>query len=416
MNNNNKLKTFDRWPRAIIFIDMNAFFASVEQLDFPEFAGKPIGITNGEIGTCIITCSYEARKFGVKTGMRLKEARKLCPALIQRPARPNRYAEVSSNIMNAFQELTDVIEVFSVDEAFLDVTHSQSLLGSPIDMGKRAKQLVFEVSGLLCSVGVAGDKTTAKYAASLHKPNGFFVVHPDDSESFLADAPIDALSGINKGIKRFFAKYSVALCRDMKKIPISIPAKRFGNIGRRLWLMCQGLDPDPVHCIVPPPKSVGHGKVMPPNTTDKSVIKTYLLHMIEKVAARLRHHNLQSQHFFIGLRTNDWGWIGGHYQLVHATDDGKLIYRLAAEFLDKEWHGQGVCQVQVTALSPIENHEQLDLFYSQPEIPSKLNAVIDKINDKYGEFTIAPAQLLTKSKMPNVIAPSWKPNGHRRIV
>ena len=414
--NNNKSGTFIKWPKAIIFVDMNAFFCSVEQYDFPELAGQPIGVTNGQIGTCIITCSYEARQRGVKTGMRLKEARQLCPNLIQRPSRPERYAEVSSRIMQAFIELTDTIEIFSVDEAFLDVTASQSLFGDPVNMGKRAKEIVYEVCGLMCSVGVACDKTTAKYAASLHKPNGFYAVHPEDSESFLADAPLDALCGINKGVKRFFAKYGVIYCRDMKNIPISIPAKRFGNIGRRLWLMCQGKDPDPVHCIVPPPKSVGHGKVMPPNTTDKTIIKTYLLHMTEKVASRLRHHHLQAQTFFIGLRTNDWGWLGGHYQLVHSTDDGKLIYRLTAEFLEKQWHGQGVCQVQVTALSPTDNFEQLDLFYSQPEHSKKVNAVIDKINDKYGEFTIAPAQLLTRSKMPNVIAPSWKPNGHRKLL
>jgi DNA polymerase-4 len=416
MNNNNNLANFTLWPRAIIFVDMNAFFASIEQNDFPELAGRPIAVTNGALGTCIITCSYEARQHGVKTGMRLNDARKLCPDLIQRPSRPERYAAVSSQIMQAFLELTDTIEIFSVDEAFLDVTHSQSLFGSPIDMGKRTKQIVYETCGLMCSVGVAADKTTAKYAASLHKPNGFYAVHPADSESFLADAPLDALCGINKGVKRFFAKYDVLTCKDMKKIPISIPAKRFGNIGRRLWLMCQGNDPEPVRSIVPPPKSIGHGKVMPPNTTDKTIIKTYLLHMAEKVATRLRHHNLQAQHFFIGLKTHHWGWIGGHYQLIHPADDGQLIYRLAAEFLAKEWHGQGVGQVQVTALSPIEKHEQLDLFYTEPVNSKKVNTVIDKINDKYGEFTIAPALLLTRSKMPNVIAPSWKPSGHRKLL
>lgn len=412
-NKNNKLPL---WPRAIIFVDMNAFFASIEQKDFPELQGKPVAVTNGQVGTCIITASYEARRCGIKTGMRLKEARTLCPDLIQRSSRPNRYAEVSSSIMAAFQELTDTIEVFSVDEAFLDVTGSQALFGSPVEMGKRAKQIVFETTGLMCSVGVAGDKITAKYAGSLHKPNGFCAVHPDDSESFLADAPIDALCGIGKNIKRFFAKYDVVYCGDMKKIPISIPAKRFGNVGRRIWLMCQGLDPDPVHCIVPPPKSIGHGKVMPPNTRDKIVIKTYLMHMAEKVAARLRHHHFKAQSFFIGLRTNDWGWIGGKYQLGQLTDDGKTIYRLAVKILEDEWNGQGIGQVQITALSPAASGEQLDLFYSGEDKHQKSNAIVDAINNKYGEFTIAPASLLMRSKMPNVIAPAWKPTGHRKTV
>ena len=351
-----------------------------------------------------------------KTGMRLKEARKLCPTLIQRASRPTRYADVSSRIMAGFQELTDTIEVFSIDEAFLDVTGSQSLFGCPIEMGKRAKQIVYEVSGIMCSVGVAGDKITAKYAASIHKPNGFFAVHPDDSESFLADAPIDALCGINKGIKRFFAAYGVITCGDMKKIPISIPAKRFGNLGRRLWLMCQGQDPDPVHCVVPPPKSIGHGKVMPPNTKSRQVIETYLLHMGEKVAARLRQHHLQAKEFFIGLRTQDWHWLGGKYQVAQPTNDGRSIHHLAMNFLKECWTGEGVSQVQITALSPTGDGEQLDLFCSEDETAQKRNAIIDKINDKYGEFTIAPASLLLRSKMPNVIAPAWKPTGHRRSV
>jgi DNA polymerase-4 len=242
------------------------------------------------------------------------------------------------------------------------------------------------------------------------------VVHPDESEVFLADAPIDELCGINKGIKRFFAKYGVLLCRDMKKIPISIPAKRFGHLGRRLWLMCQGKDPDLVHCIVPPPKSLGHGKVMPPNTTDKRVIETYLLHMGEKVAARLRHHSLQANTFFIGLRMQDWGWLGGQYRTGQITNDGKMIYRLIKQFLEEQWQGQPVCQVQVTALSPSAEFEQFDLFYSTPVESKKLNSVVDAINHKYGEFTIAPAALLTRSKMPNVIAPAWKPFGHRKTV
>lgn len=410
-NNNNN----DYWQRAIVFIDMNAFFASIEQLDFPELAGKPVGVSNGEFGTCLITCSYEARQHGVKTGMHIKAAKQLCPDIIKRPSRPKRYAAMSRKIMHALQELTDTIEVFSVDECFLDVTGSQQLFGAPEVIGKRAKEIVYEASGLVCSVGVAADKTTAKYAASLHKPNGFYVVHPDDSEKFLADAPLDALCGINTGIKRFFAAYGVHYCGDMKMLPISIPAKRFGNIGRRLWLMCQGQDPVPVHTIVPPPKSIGHGKVMPPNTKDVATIKTYLRHMTEKVCYRLRHHQLSAKYFFFGLRSQAWGWLAGHYQSVSSIDDGKSVYHLARQFLDEHWHGEGVRQVQVTALSPIANGEQLDLFFSEDHQAPKTK-IIDTINERFGEFTIAPATLLKRSSMPNVIAPAWKPDGHRNSV
>lgn len=146
------------WPRAIILVDMNAFFASVEQYDKPEWRGRPVAITNGLQGTCIITCSYEARAMGVKTGMRLKQGYEKCPTLIQCPAHPERYAEVSTSIMSALYNITPDVEVFSVDEAFLDVTHCQKILGSPEEIAHLIKQTVYNASGLLCSVGMSGDK------------------------------------------------------------------------------------------------------------------------------------------------------------------------------------------------------------------------------------------------------------------
>ena len=150
------------WPRAIALIDMNAFFASVDQRDFPSLLGQPVAITNGLRGSCVITSSYEARAKGVRTGMRLPEARKLCPNLVQRPARPEVYARVSTNIMQALHEVCPDMEVFSVDEAFIDITPCQRLYGSPVRTARLLKQAVYRASGLLCSIGVSGDKTTGE--------------------------------------------------------------------------------------------------------------------------------------------------------------------------------------------------------------------------------------------------------------
>lgn len=144
------------WPRAIILVDMNAFFASVEQHDSPELKGRPVAITNGQEGTCIITCSYEARAYGVCTGMRLKQALSLCPHLVAVPSHPQRYVEVSTSIMKALEDITPDIEIFSVDEAFLDVTHCQQMFGSPEHIGQMTRQKVMQASGLLCSIGVSG--------------------------------------------------------------------------------------------------------------------------------------------------------------------------------------------------------------------------------------------------------------------
>ncbi|HEU5226347.1 MAG TPA: DNA polymerase IV, partial [Ktedonobacteraceae bacterium] len=296
------------WPRAIALVDMNAFFASIEQLDYPELQGRPIGVTNGMTGTCVITSSYEARKYGIKTGMRVKEAKKLCPEFVQRPARPERYSEVSTRIMTALQAITPTIEVFSVDEAFLDLTACQAVFGSPVDMARRAKETVLRASGLLCSVGVSGDKTTAKFAAKLQKPNGFMAIEPWNSRARLRDVPLTDLCGIKKGIGGFLAQRGIVRCGDMQRLPISVLAQRFGNPGRRIWYMAQGEDPDPVRTTVPPPKSVGHSKIMPPGTTDKTVIQTYLLHMSEKVGTRLRKHSLEAQTFSVGM-LSDHGYL-----------------------------------------------------------------------------------------------------------
>jgi DNA polymerase-4 len=403
------------WPRAIVLVDMNAFFASIEQRDRPEWRGRPLAITNGNQGTCIITCSYEARAYGIKTGMRLKEARRLCPDLIQCPAHPERYAETSAAIMEALRDITPDIEIFSVDEAFLDVTRCQRLLGTPPYIAQLAKQSVFAASGILCSAGVSGDKTTAKFAAKLDKPNGLTVIPPWEAAQRLHDVPVTGLCGIAEGIGRFLAAHGVHTCGEVKRLPISVLARRFGNPGRRIWYMCQGQDPDKLQQDIPAPKSIGHGKVVPPNTRDRDVLLTYLMHMSEKVGARLRRHRLEALTFHIGLRTAD-GWIGDRLRCALPTSDGREIMGLCRTVINEIWNGQGIHQVQVTALDPVDNGKQLELFDAMDDTQQEVNVVMDSVNRRYGEFCIAPARLLNRSSMPNVIAPAWKPSGHRQTI
>lgn len=376
-----------------------------------------MAVTNGRLGTTIITSSYEARAFGIKTGMRLNQARLLCPHLIQAPARPYRYADASTKIMAALLNITPDVEVYSVDEAFLDLTHCQHLYHSPLDIGQRIKQQVnIASSGLNCSVGISGDKTTAKFSAKRHKPDGLTIIHPDNAEATLAEEKITELSGINKGVAGFLAQYQVTHCKHMKHIPISVLAKRYGNLGRRIWLMAQGKDPEPLLTDIKAPKTIGHGKVMPPETTDKQVILTYFQHMAEKVAARLRKHHYQANHFFIGLKTKN-GWLKNKASSAFFTDDGREIYRLCQQFIHLFWRGHGVWQVQVTALNP-QRFLQQDLFNTVDidQQRGELNHAIDDVNNRYGEFTLAPARLLKRSTMPNVIAPAWKPTGHRKTI
>ncbi len=406
----------NKWPRVIALVDMNAFFASIEQLDKPELRGKPIGVTNGLTGTCIITSSYEARRYGIRTGTRVKRAKQLCPYFIQRPARPERYIEVSQRIMDTLRDITPDVEIFSVDEAFLDLTHCQNLWGPPESMTRLIKQKVFEVSGIHCSLGLSGDKTTAKYAAKLHKPNGLTIIPPWEARNALHNVPVTELCGISNGIGRFLAERGVNTCGDMQKLPIGILGKRFGNLGRRIWHMCLGSDPEKVQIAIDnEPKSMGHGKVMPPDTRDRGIILMYLLHMCEKLAHRLRRFNMEARHYFVGLRY-DGGWLANKFKTSMPTNDSHLIIKSCRNFLRDCWTGEGIHAVQVTALDPKPAKQQLELFPETTYKQDSVNNVMDEINTRYGEFTISPAMLLNRSSMPNVIAPAWKPYGHRQTI
>ncbi|HYW77668.1 MAG TPA: DNA polymerase IV [Gammaproteobacteria bacterium] len=399
----------------IALVDMNAFFASVEQRDRPEWRGQPVAVTNGARGTCIITCSYEARAFAIRTGMRLREARQRCPGLIQAPSRPRVYARTSAAIMQALETITPVVEVFSCDEAFLDLNGVEHLHASAEAMGQAIKRAVFDASGLLCSVGISGDKTTAKWAAKQHKPDGLTLVAPWQARERLQDVTVTELCGVAGGIGRFLRARGVHTCADMARLPVSELGRRFGNPGRRIWLMAQGRDPEPVASSVAEPKSIGHGKVMPPATRSREVILTYLEHMAYKVTRRLRRHRLQAQHFAFAVKA-DLGWIGGRYATPVPTDDSRVLMHLAAHMLHERWRGTPVHQVQVTALDPHPAGRQRDLFERPDERARARDRAADRIAEKFGESALVPARLLGRSDMPDVIAPAWKPSGHRQTI
>ena len=317
--------------------------------------------------------------------------------------------------MTGLQDFTPDIEIFSVDEAFLDFTQCKRLYHDPVALASRIQQHVFDVTRVTCSIGVSGDKTTAKYAAKLKKPNGITIIVPWEAEERLKDVPVTDLCGIAKGIGSFLGVRGVHKCGDMKKLPIGELGKRFGVPGKRIWYMCQGKDFDELHYDIPPPKTIGHGKVMPPNTTDYGMLLIYLLHMSEKVAARLRRHKLSARIFYIGIRARHV-WIENKYRSALPTSDGRDIFNLCKLLLMSVWRNEGIYQVQVRALDPKPTNGQLELFLDNDERRENCLLAQDKINQRYGELKVLPARLLKRSTMPNVIAPAWKPFGHRQTI
>ena len=394
---------------------MNAFFASIEQRDFPKLQGMPIAVTNGKYGSCIITSSYEARAFGVKTGMRLCDGKKICPHLIQRPSRPNVYANTSTNIMRILHNITPDIQIYSVDEAFLEVTNCMKIYKDINTVVYKIKDLIYSYENLKCSIGVSYNKSLAKFASKLNKPDGITFISKSNFHQYLDNAPIDKLCGVSKGITKFLNEHGVYKCSDMKDIPISILSNRFGNIGKKIWLMAngsdfEGLTLDPVH-----PKSLGHGKVLMPNTKNRYIVRKVFLKMSVKLSRRLRESGYESKIFAIGIKLKA-GWIQKKIKLEHPTSNQSTIFALCVQYLNMFDDSIGIYQIQVTATNPIQKNIQADLFGKQPEHSNYLK-VVDNINRRFGKDIIRPARL--KSDVydsPDVIAPAWRPNGHRKSV
>ena len=401
--------------RIFIHVDMNAFFASIEQRDFPELLGMPVAVTNGNHGSCIITSSYEARAFGIKTGMRLRDGKKICPHLIQRPSRPHIYANISANIMDILKTITPDIQIYSVDEAFLEVTNCMRIYKDINTIVYKIKDLIYSSENLKCSIGVSYSKSLAKFASKFNKPDGITFITRKNYHQYLDSAPVNKLWGVSKGITRFLNIHGVYKCSDMKKIPISILSNRFGNIGRKIWLMAngsdfEGLTLDPVH-----PKSLGHGKVLMPNTKDRYLIKKTFLRMSVKLSRRLRNSGYESNKFLVNIKIKA-GWVQKKIKLEHPTCDQFVIYSLCELYLGMFDKNVGIYQIQVTAINPTQKDIQTDLFGSQT-VQDNYMSVVDSINQRFGQDIIRPARLKSDiSDSPDVIAPAWRPKGYRKSV
>ena len=402
--------------KIFIHVDMNAFFASIEQRDYPDLIGKPVAVTNGKHGSCIITSSYEARAFGIKTGMKIRDGRKICPHLVQRSSRPKIYADTSTKIMNILHNITPDIQIYSVDEAFLELTHCMKIYKEISHVVYKIKDLIYQNVNLKCSIGVSFSKSLAKYASKINKPDGITYITKKNYHKYLDNSSVDTLCGVSRGIKTFLNNHNVYKCSDMKNLPISILANRFGNVGRKIWLMAngndfEGLTPDPVH-----PKSLGHGKVLMPNTKSRYLIKKIFLRMSNKLSLRLRKANYESNIFLIGIKIKA-GWVQKKIKLEKPTFNQIDIFNACLFYFNLFDKNIGIFQVQVTALNPVRKNIQIDIFNQEKNENLVLERALDSISDKFGPNTIKSARLMSDDKdSPDVIAPAWRPVGYRKSV
>ena len=380
------------------------------------------GDPNGR--SVVTTSSYEARAWGVKTGMTLWEAKKACPQGILLPCDPDKYVEVSLNLLSIYKEFTPAVEVFSIDESFLDITGTERLFGNPLQLAEKLKKRIREEIGLTCSVGIASTKLLAKLASDMRKPDGLFWLKDENVAEFLEDLPISEICGIGPKLTFYLNKLGIRTCGELSRYPVSAPGgleERFGKIGVHLHRMALGLDEGPVLLTEygiredeGKVKSVGHSITLPKDTRNREVAKNYLLSLSEQVARRLRRKHYKGKTVSLVIRFPDFSHFSQQKTIKEFIDDAREIYQTALSLLEQiNIETLGVRLVGVSVSNLIKGVGQLSLFREEWREQMLLEAM-DEVNDRYGEFTLTWGRLLDKVKTTNILSPAWRPEKHVR--
>ena len=381
--------------RTILHVDLDAFFAAVEQRDRPELRGRPVvvGGAGGEDARGVVSAaSYEARRFGIHSAMSLREAYRRCPDAVFLPVDGRRYQAASRDVMAILRRFTPLVEPISIDEAFLDVTGSAALFGDGPTIARRIKDEVRDEVRLTASVGVATSKLVAKVASDLRKPDGLVVVPAGDEAAFLAPLPISRLWGVGEKTAAALADYRVRTIGDLAALPPDLVVRRFGKHGASLVDRARGIDPDPVH-DGDPAKSVGHEHTFDVDTSDPEVIERTLLAMAEGVSGRLRSAGVRAGTVAVKVRDSSFRTITRQRTLAEPTDLTEPIFRIALELARPEVRGIRVRLLGVTA-SNLGEREQLALFESTEPRRRRVVEAADALRRRYGERAVTRARLL----------------------
>jgi DNA polymerase-4 len=303
----------------IIHADMDAFYASVEIRDRPELADKPVAVGGSAEGRGVISAAnYVARRYGVHSALPTVTAKRLCPDLILLPGRMGFYAEISQHIRRIFERFTPLIEPLSLDEAFLDVTHSEKLFGPAQNIGQQIKHAVKAELDLVVSVGIAPNKFIAKIASDIDKPDGFVYVSQAQIQAFLDPLPVKRIWGVGKTTEKQLQQLGIHSVRDLRLQAKENLLQRFGEHGAHLWELAHGIDHRPVVSEYDA-KSISHEITFPKNITDRDILLSVLLQLTEQVGTRLRQQEYAGRTVHLKIRYADFTTLTRSHTMDHAS-------------------------------------------------------------------------------------------------
>jgi len=391
---------------SIIHLDLDAFFASVEQRDNPAYRGKPLivgGISGGGGNSnrgVVCAASYEARKYGVHAGMPIWEARQKCHEGIFIPSQMSKYLEASKKFFQICSTYTPLIEPLSIDELFLDVSGCESLFGSSETIGRKIKERVYQELGLKVSVGIAENKFLAKIATNLGKPDGFYLIPSKDIQKILYPLPVSSLWGIGKKTEELLKKSGIYQVKQLARMPDSILENLLGKNGEKIKLLAQGIDENPV---TPPStaKSIGKETTFSTNITEKAILIKELLKISQMVGYTARKKSYKGRTITLKIRFHNFITFNRSKTLENPTNLDDIIFKTVVELLDKVRYKKGGVRLLGIKLSNLTlGNERKQLKFLRDEEDKKddklqhLTQSLDKIREKYGTKAVTRASLL----------------------
>jgi DNA polymerase-4 len=380
--------------RSILHVDMDAFYASVEQRDNPELRGKPLvvgGTTNRGV---VAAASYEARKYGIRSAMPVREALRRCPDLLRVRPRMSHYRAVSTQVFRIFRGITPLVEGLSLDEAFLDVSASVALFGSPVEIARSIKRQILDETKLTASVGVAENKLVAKIASDLDKPDGLTIVYPPDYEARLDPLPVSVIPGIGKKTLERLDGTGIETVRDLRLAEDRVLRPVFGRFTQKTKDRAAGIDARPV---VPEreDKSISAEETYDTDLDSRENMERELLRLAERTATRLRKANLAAGTVQVKIRRSDFSTCTRQRRVNPPANGTDQLYAVACKLLGDWLAANPDARIRLLGVggSSLAPAAQPDLFGNN-EIESPLDKTVDEIRDRFGSTSLSRARTL----------------------